>query len=103
MTEWIILDTFYYKITHIIVTGSGKIQQFAYSIKIAIFSIYNVKVTSLLSMSIYNCTISELQGFVMQPFILPVLRAVNLHVLILKIEHFSKRWIFADLVTFIIP
>ena len=38
-------------------------------------------------MSIYNCTISELQHFVMQPLLLPILRAVNFHVLILKIEH----------------
>ena len=40
-------------------------------------------------MSIYNSTISELQYFVTQPLILPVLMAVNLHVLILKIEHYS--------------
>ena len=37
-------------------------------------------------MSVYNSTISELQSFVMQPLILPILRVVNLHVLILKIE-----------------
>ena len=44
-------------------TGSGKIQHFAYSIKIEIllFSIYNVWITSLLSRSIYNSTISELR------------------------------------------
>ena len=47
-------------------------------------------------MSIYNFAISELQHFVMQPFLLPILRAVNLHVLILKIEHFAIRWVFAD-------
>ena len=48
-------------------------------------------------MSIYNSTISELQHFVMQPL---VLRAVNLHVLILKIEYYSKCWVFTDPVTF---
>ena len=45
----------------------GKIQHFIHSIKIEIntvFSISNVWVTSLLSMSIYNCTISEIQHFV---------------------------------------
>ena len=68
----------------------------------AVFSIYNVWITSLLSMNIYNSTIGELQHFVMQLLILPVLRVVNLHVLILKIEHYSKCWIFADLVTIII-
>ena len=36
-------------------------------------------------MRIYNSTVSELQHFVMQPLLLPILMAVNLHVLILKI------------------
>ena len=45
------------------------------------------------SMSSYNSTISELQSFVMQPLLLPLLRAVNLHELILKME---QCWIFAD-------
>ena len=53
------------------VTGSGKIQHFANSIKAEIFSIfsiymYNVYVTSLLCMSIYDFTIS---AFVRQPSI----------------------------------
>ena len=51
-------------------------------------------------MSIYNSTISELQHFVKQPLLLPILMAVNLHVLILKIEHYSKCWIFTDPVTY---
>ena len=63
----------------------------------AIFSIF----TSALSMSICNSTICELQHFVMQPLILPILRVVNLHGPILKTEHYSKCWIFADLVTII--
>ena len=50
-------------------------------------------------MSIYNSTISELQHFVIQPLILPILMAVNVHVLILKIEHYLKCWILADPVT----
>ena len=42
---------------------------------------YNVRVTSLLNMSIYNnCTISELQSFITPPLILPILRAVKFHV-----------------------
>ena len=60
-------------INYMYVTGSGKIQHFVDYIKIEIlllFSIYNVWVTSLLSMSIYNCTISELQHFVTQPLII---------------------------------
>ena len=48
-------------------------------------------------MSIYNSTISELQHFVTQ---FPILRVVNLHVLILKVEHYSTCWDFADLVTY---
>ena len=75
------------------VTGSGKTKHFAYSIKIEILlylaSIVNN--TSVLCMSIYNyCTFSELQHFVMQPLLLPILRVVNLHVLILKIVGFSQ-------------
>ena len=46
-------------------------------------------------MSIYNFNISELQHFVMQPLVLPILRAVNLHVLILKIRRTLFR-VFAD-------
>ena len=41
-------------------------------------------------MRIYNSTISELQHFVTQPLILPILMAVNLHVLILKINFFCR-------------
>ena len=72
------------------VTGSGKIQYFAYSTKIEIlllFSVYNVWITGLLNMRIYNSTVSELQHFVTQPLILPILMAVNLHVLILIIQN----------------
>ena len=50
----------------------------------AIFSIYNVWITSVLNINIYNSTISELQHFAL---LLPILRAINLHVLILKREH----------------
>ena len=64
------------------------------------FAIFNVWITSLLSVSIYNTTVSELQHFVMQPLVLPILRAVNLHVLIFKIECYSKCWVFADPVTY---
>ena len=57
----------------------------------------------------FHCIMSELQVWtstivlavsystVMQPFILPILRAISLHVLILKTEHFSKCWIFIGL------
>ena len=38
-------------------------------------------------MSIYNCTISELQHFVMQPLILPILRVAKLHVRLLTFEN----------------
>ena len=34
----------------------------------ALFSIYNFRFSSLLIMSIYNCTVSELQRFLVQPF-----------------------------------
>ena len=47
---------------------------------LVIFSICNVQVTSLQSMSSYNCTVSELQHFVTQPLLLPILRAVKLNV-----------------------
>ena len=50
-------------------------------------------------MNINNSTISELQCFVMQPLVLPTMRAPNLHGLILNIEHYSKCWIFADPIT----
>ena len=43
--------------------------------------------TSLLNMRIYNCTVSELQHFVTQPILLAILRAVTLHVLILRSGH----------------
>ena len=69
------------------VTGSGKIQHFCIfhqNWDFAIFCIYNVWITSVLRMSIYNCTVSELLSSIMQPLILPILRVVNLHVLILK-------------------
>ena len=70
---------------------SGKIQHFADSIKIAIYSIYNVQITSLLSMSICNnCTVSELQHFVTQPLILPILRVVKF------CNAYSRQWIFKD-------
>ena len=42
-------------------------------------------------MSIYNSTIGELQSFVMQPLLLPILRVINLQGL-LKIERYSKCW-----------
>ena len=61
-----------------------------------LFSIYNVWITSVLNMSIYNSIISELEHLVMQPLLLTILRAVNLHVLILKIVKM------ADLVTYTI-
>ena len=48
-------------------------------------------------MSIYNCTISELQHFVIT---IANIETINLHVLKLKIEHYSKRWILADPVTY---
>ena len=51
-------------------------------------------------MSIYNCTISELQHFVIQPLLLPILKAVNLHVLILKIENVGFSQIRSHLVFF---
>ena len=64
----------------------------------AIIGIYNVWVTtSLLSMSIYhlyNCTVSELQRFVTQPLILPILRVVKLCMCLLTIKNYSR--IFAD-------
>ena len=46
---------------------------YMYSIKIEIL-LYLASESSVLSKSIYNSTISELQHFVMQPFILPVLQ-----------------------------
>ena len=63
--------------THIIyVTGSGKVKNILCKFhQNWDFAIYNVWVTSLLNMIIYNCTISE-----------PILRAVKLHVCILTIE-----------------
>ena len=71
--------------------GKSNILHIPSKLRFAIFNIYSVWITSVLSMSIYYySTISELQCFVMQPFVLPVLRAVNLHVLILKIEHIQN-------------
>ena len=86
------------------VTRSGKIRHFQSKFEILLIYLasYNVCVTRLLStcMSIYNCTVSELQHFVMQPLILPVLRAVKFHVRMLTIEKYSKCWIFADPATY---
>ena len=66
------------------VTGTGKMQNFSDSMKFdifAMFDIYNVWVTSWLSMSIYNCTISELQ-----PLILQILRVIKFLMCILTID-----------------
>ena len=49
----------------------------------------------MLRVSIYNSTISELQRFAMQPLLLPILRAINSHVLILDIIQnvgYSQIW-----------
>ena len=62
---------------YIYVTGSGQIQHFAY-LRFCYITIMS-QFTSVLSMSIYNSTVSELQHFVMQPLILLILMAVNLH------------------------
>ena len=51
----------------------------------------------MLSIGIYNCTGSELQHFVMQPLILPILRMIKFHMPIFTI---AKCWIFAGPVTF---
>ena len=59
------------------------------------FAIYILSwVTSLLSMSIYNSTISELHHFVMQPLKLPLVRPIKLSMCIFTIENYSKYWIF---------
>ena len=76
-----------YNTYYMYVTRSGKCQHFC--------KFYQNWVTSLLSMSIYNCTVSELQHFVMQPLILPILKAVKL-----RCAHISKCWIFTDPVTY---
>ena len=55
----------------------------------ATFNIYNVWVTSLLSMSIYNCTVSELQRFV--TLILRVIKIVHAHLTIVKIIHWFSQ------------
>ena len=41
-------------------------------------------------MNIYNCIVSELQHFVTQPLILPILRAVKLHMHILNSRKLFK-------------
>ena len=65
----------------------------------AIFSIYDVWITSVLKyehLQFYHQWATALYN---AAIILPVLMAVNFHVLILKIEHYSKYWVFADPVT----
>ena len=53
----------------------------------AVFSICNVRVTSLLSMSIYNIQSVNYSTFVTQPLILPILRSVKFLVCILTIAN----------------
>ena len=47
--------------------------------------------TSLLNISIYNCTVSELQCFITQPLTLPILKAIKLHVRIRTHNKFNYR------------
>ena len=80
MTSWLKSMTLkYLQNIIIIVTGSGKIQHFAeipskFEILLYLASIMSV---FMVSMSIYDCIVSELQHFVMQPLIPAILRTMH--------------------------
>ena len=80
------------------VSGSGKICIFYQNWDFATFSISNVWITSVLCK--YEHLQIHHQWATALIILLPTLRKVNLHVLILKIEHYSKCRIFADPVTY---
>ena len=70
---------------------------FIFTYSIYVYTCKMSWVASLLSMSIYNCIVSELQCFVKQPLILPLLRAVKymyhcMHTHNSQNVGFSKTW-----------